>query len=114
MKLAACWIAALMVGSMGVQPAWGQGAGVSQGLAVSRAARISEVRYKLSFGLKAHEAAVTGHEILSFEDREAGDLALDYRDGAIASASLNGKGDRDGAGGGSSETSGECAGAWAQ
>ena len=65
--------------------------GVSHQLAVARAARLSNVRYALAFTLQPHVAAVEAHETLSFDDRGAGDLALDYRDGSIASATLNGK-----------------------
>ncbi len=59
----------LMLSLAAVAHAWAQGPGVSQELAVSRSARVADVRYKLSFTLKAHAAAVTGQELLSFEDR---------------------------------------------
>ena len=64
--------------------------GVSRDLAMARAARISNVRYRLSFTLKEHESAVAGTETLTFESKTAGDLPIDYRDGVIQSATLNG------------------------
>jgi aminopeptidase N len=64
--------------------------GVSHDLAVARAARLSYIRYQLSFTLKEHESAVAGTETLTFESRTAGDLSIDYRDGVIQSATLNG------------------------
>jgi aminopeptidase N len=67
-----------------------QEAGVSHDLAVTRAARVSDIRYRLSFTLKEHESAVTGSETVAFESRTAGDLPIDYRDGVIQSATLNG------------------------
>jgi aminopeptidase N len=63
--------------------------GVSHDLAVARAARLSNIRYRLSFTLKEHESAVAGTETLTFESRTAGDLSIDYRDGVIQSATLN-------------------------
>ena len=65
--------------------------GVSHDLAVARAARLSNIRYRLSFTLKEHESAVAGTETLTFESRTAGDLSIDYRDGVIQSATLNGR-----------------------
>ena len=65
-------------------------AGVSHTLAVARAARISDIRYQLSFTIKEHEAVVAGTETLTFDSKSAGDLAIDYRDGSIQSATLNG------------------------
>ncbi len=64
--------------------------GVSRELARARAARISDVRYELGFELKEHAETTAGHEALTFVDSGAGDLAIDFRDGAIASAKLNG------------------------
>src|SRR3984885_3219224 len=64
--------------------------GVSHDLAVARAARLSNIRYRLSFTLKQHESAVAGTETLTFESETAGDLPIDYRDGVIQSATLNG------------------------
>jgi aminopeptidase N len=67
------------------------GVGVSKALAVSRAARVSDVRYSLAFHVEKSAATVAGSEILTFADSGTGDLVLDYRDGTIASALLNGK-----------------------
>src|ERR1700723_3596626 len=65
-------------------------AGVSRDLAMARAARISNIRYRLSFTLKEHDSAVAGTETLTFESKTAGDLPIDYRDGVIQSVTLNG------------------------
>jgi aminopeptidase N len=64
--------------------------GISRDLAMARAARLSHIRYRLSFTLKEHESAVAGTETLTFESKTAGDVPLDYRDGVIQSATLNG------------------------
>jgi aminopeptidase N len=65
--------------------------GVSHELSVARAARVSDIRYRLSFTLKERESAVAGSETVTFESRTAGDLPIDYRDGVIQSATLNGQ-----------------------
>jgi aminopeptidase N len=65
--------------------------GVSHTLAMARAARLSNLRYRLSFVLSMHESTVAGAETLSFESNSAGDLLIDYRDGILRSAMLNGK-----------------------
>jgi aminopeptidase N len=65
--------------------------GVSKALALSRAARISGLHYALDFQLTPHSPTIAGHETLTFTDTAAGDLALDYRDGTISAATLNGK-----------------------
>src|ERR1700722_16611171 len=64
--------------------------GISRDLAMARAARLSNIRYRLSFTLKEHESAVAGTETLTFESKTAGDLPIDYRDGVIQSVTLNG------------------------
>src|SRR3984885_7857831 len=64
--------------------------GVSHDFAVARAARLSNIRYRLSFTLKEHESAVAGTETLTFESKTAGDHPIDYRDGVIQSVTLNG------------------------
>jgi aminopeptidase N len=66
-------------------------AGVSRALATVRAARVSELRYSLEFTVVAHASTVTGHETIAFDDAGSGDLALDYRDGSLTKAVLNGK-----------------------
>ena len=65
--------------------------GVSHSLAIARAARLSDLRYRLSFTIKEHESAVAGAETLTFVSKSADDLVLDYRDGVVQSATLNGK-----------------------
>lgn len=65
--------------------------GVSRSLAVDRAARVKDVRYSLRFTLVPRSPTVEGVETLTFSDAGSGDLALDYRDGSVSSASLNGK-----------------------
>ncbi len=65
--------------------------GVSRTLATARAARLSNLHYALSFHLTPHSPTIAGHETLTFADTGTGDLALDYRDGTISAASLNGK-----------------------
>jgi aminopeptidase N len=65
--------------------------GVSHALAIARAARISNLRYQLSFILKEQASAIEGTETVTFESKSAGDLPIDYRDGVLHSATLNGK-----------------------
>src|SRR6202453_3545068 len=64
--------------------------GVSRVLAIARAARVSNLRYQLSFTLGEHAATVAGTETVTFESKSAGDLPIDYRDGILQSATLNG------------------------
>jgi aminopeptidase N len=64
--------------------------GVSRALAAARAARISNLHYQLSFTLKEHASTVAGKETVTFESKSAGDLAIDYRDGVLQTATLNG------------------------
>jgi aminopeptidase N len=66
-------------------------AGVSRALAAGRAARVSQLRYSLEFTVAAHASTVAGHETIAFDDTGSGDLALDYRDGSLTRAVLNGK-----------------------
>ena len=66
-------------------------AGVSHALAQERAGRISNLRYTLAFTLKEHENAVAGTETVTFDSKTVGDLVIDYRDGLLISASLNGQ-----------------------
>src|SRR4051812_42434243 len=49
-----------------------QDAGISESLAHDRAARVSNVRYDLSFSIPRDKtAAITGHEVVSFTLRDA-------------------------------------------
>ena len=65
--------------------------GISRELASARAGRLSDVQYALSFDLQPHAPTLAGEETLTFADSGTGDLALDYRDGTLASAQLNGQ-----------------------
>jgi aminopeptidase N len=65
--------------------------GVSRSLAKERTARISHLRYELAFTVKEHGDAVAGKETVTFDSKTAGDLAIDYRDGTLVSATLNGQ-----------------------
>jgi aminopeptidase N len=65
--------------------------GVSRALAVERAARISDLHYQLVFELKEHAATIEGTETLTFAAKTAGDVPIDYRDGVVRAATLNGR-----------------------
>jgi aminopeptidase N len=65
-------------------------AGVSRALATARAARLTDLRYRLSFELRPHAVAIDGRETLEFKDSGSDDLPLDFRDGMLQSAQLNG------------------------
>lgn len=67
--------------------------GVSRQLAQDRAARIADLHYKLSLTLQSHADTLPGEETLHFTLTQTGtatDLPLDYRDGALSAANLNG------------------------
>ena len=66
-------------------------AGVSRELATVRAARLSDLHYALSFDVQPQASTIPGEETLTFKDSGTGDLALDYRDGTLSSAQLNGQ-----------------------
>jgi aminopeptidase N len=87
-----CWFAtAIVIAGSSVALAAPTEAGVAHELAVARAARVSDIRYRLSFTVKEHESTVAGSETVTFESKIAGDLPIDYRDGVIQSATLNGQ-----------------------
>ncbi len=65
--------------------------GVSHALSIARAGRVSKLHYQLAFVLKERSATVDGVETLTFDSSAAGDLPIDYRDGTVQSATLNGK-----------------------
>ncbi|MGA8939668.1 MAG: M1 family aminopeptidase [Acidobacteriaceae bacterium] len=65
--------------------------GVSHELAVARAGWISELNYQLSFTLAEHASVIGGTETVAFESKAAGELPIDYRDGVLKSATLNGR-----------------------
>jgi aminopeptidase N len=64
--------------------------GVSHALAMARAARLSGLRYDLRFALEAHAAKIKATETVTFTDSGSGDLPVDFRDGELESATLNG------------------------
>ena len=69
------------------------GPGVSRELARDRALRVSDIHYQLSLTLRAHADTMPGREVLRFRlsgNQGTGDLPLDFRDGTVASATLNG------------------------
>ena len=87
-----CWLAtAIVLAGSSTGLAAPTESGVAHELAVARAARVSDIRYRLSFTVKEHESAVAGSETVTFESKTAGDLPIDYRDGVIQSATLNGQ-----------------------
>ena len=68
-------------------------AGVSHELAQARAARVSDLRYQLTFKLASHASTMPGHETVRFTlnpQQSVTDLAIDYREGTLQSATLNG------------------------
>lgn len=64
--------------------------GVSHALAIARGARISNVHYQLSFSISEHATTVAGNEKVTFVSKTAGGLPIDFRDGVLHSATLNG------------------------
>ena len=65
--------------------------GISRALAQARAARLSDIRYALSFTLAPKSPTTSATETLTFTDSGRGDLPLDFRDGHLQSATLNTK-----------------------
>ena len=68
--------------------------GISHELAISRAARVSDLHYDLSFDLKPHAETMPGKETLRFTLTASGhatDLPIDFRDGTISTAKINGQ-----------------------
>ena len=75
-----------------VLTAHAQEAGISRALAASRAARIADTRYKLSFNLADGKDNIAGTETLTFQLTPAAgqaDLPLDFRDGILLTAKVN-------------------------
>ena len=68
-------------------------AGVSHDLAKARAARVSDLHYALQFTLRSHADRMPGRETVRFTlaQRSADDLPIDYREGTLQSATLNGQ-----------------------
>src|ERR1700749_2282343 len=66
--------------------------GVSRALATERAHRVSDLHYALDLVLSPHAATMPGKEVLRFKLTDTStDLSLDFREGTITKASLNGK-----------------------
>lgn len=67
-------------------------AGVSHTLAQARAARVSALRYELHLSLQPHAETMPGAETVSFTLTDASsDLPIDYREGTVTAAQLNGE-----------------------
>jgi aminopeptidase N len=65
--------------------------GISRELARSRAGRVSDLHYRLNFDFERGSRQTHGTETLTFRLKDASsDLALDYRDGTLEAAALNG------------------------
>jgi len=70
------------------------GPGISHELAVDRAARVSDLHYDLRLTLKPHAETMPGQETLRFNLATSGtskDLPIDFRDGTLSAAILNGQ-----------------------
>lgn len=65
--------------------------GIPRNLAAERAQRLANIRYELSFTLAEHSATVQGVGVIDFDTPSAGDLLIDYRDGVLQAATLNGQ-----------------------
>jgi aminopeptidase N len=83
--------AVVLLGSANATLAVAAEAGVSHELAIARAARLSDIRYQVSFAIKEHASAIDGTETVTFASKVAGDVAIDYRDGVLKAATLNGR-----------------------
>jgi aminopeptidase N len=69
------------------------GPGISRELAVNRTARVSNLHYDLDFTLAPHADTMPGKETLRFTLSASGtadDLFIDFRDGTISTAEING------------------------
>ena len=86
--LLACGICKLMPAETMSAP----DAGVSRALARDRTLRVSDLHYNLQFTLHPHAAAIPGREILHFmlAEPKVTDLPIEYREGLLQSANLNG------------------------
>jgi len=92
-------IAATVALGVSLAPAYAEQAkaqvesGITRALATERAGHLSDLHYVLQFKLRAHAESTPGEEVLLFTLRSGttqADLPLDYRDGTISSAALNG------------------------
>ena len=93
-KLRTAAVAAVVVlGACVAVAQGGPGVGVSRALARDRAARVHDVHYSLEFAVQPHATLLPGRETLRFELSPEGaheDLGVDFRDGKLGSARLNG------------------------
>ena len=64
--------------------------GIPRELARQRAAQISDVRYRLAFALSPKAATTSGEEDVRFRLKTLQPVLLDFRDGRLLSASVNG------------------------
>jgi peptidase M1-like protein len=64
--------------------------GIPRELARQRAAQISEVRYHVAFVLTPKAASTAGEEEIHFNLKEPQPVLLDFRDGEVKDASVNG------------------------
>jgi aminopeptidase N len=65
--------------------------GIPRALAQERAARVSDIHYQLGYNLVPHAPTTAATEVLRFNLTDAAEpLLLDFRDGSIASLTLNG------------------------
>jgi aminopeptidase N len=92
LRLLAGWVVIAAAGAAGIPNAMAAPveAGISHELAIARAGWISELHYQLSFAIKEHASAIAGTETVTFKSKTAGELPIDYRDGVIQSATVNG------------------------
>src|SRR5579864_9288655 len=64
--------------------------GIPRGLARERAAQVSNVRYRLAFTLQPQAATTSAEEELRFSVKTLAPVLLDFRDGQLLTASVNG------------------------
>lgn len=64
--------------------------GIPRELVIERAHEVSDLRYQLSFDLTPHADHTNGHEELRFRLKDAKPLWIDFREGTISKAMLNG------------------------
>ncbi|HEX4748969.1 MAG TPA: M1 family aminopeptidase [Bryobacteraceae bacterium] len=64
--------------------------GIPRGFAIERARQISGLTYQLSYKLEPHADSTSAHEEVHFRFRSTGPLWIDFREGTITKAALNG------------------------
>ncbi len=85
------WIVALFFSIASVLAGAGAPIGIPHGLAMERAREVSDLRYRLAFHLTPHASSTQGHEEVSFQLERATPLLIDFREGTISKAVLNGR-----------------------